>query len=67
MRGIVGFQNSENAFRRWCITSQRGTAVTELRQLTGLMIEDVPGSQLRPNRVLKDNEHINALMEASTE
>ena len=68
MRGIIGFQNSENAARRWCITStERGMAVTELRQPTGLRIEDIPATQLRPNRIRKDNEHINALMETLTE
>ena len=68
MRGIIGFQNSENAVRRWCITStDRGTAVTELRQSTGLRIEDIPATQLHPNRIRKDNEHINALMETLTE
>ena len=68
MRGIIGFQNSENAVRRWCITStERGMAVTELRQLTGLRIENIPATQLRPNRIRKDNEHINALMETLTE
>ena len=67
MRGIIGFQNSENAVRRWCITTERGMAVTELRQLTGLRIEYIPATQLRPNRIRKDNEHINALMETLTE
>ena len=41
MKCIVGFRQSHNAIRRWCITSpQRGMSVTELRNLTGLEIKE---------------------------
>ena len=35
MKGIIGFNNSPNAIRRWCATStQRGMSLTKLRHLT---------------------------------
>jgi len=68
MRGIVGFHYSENAIRRWCTTStQRGMSVTELRRLTGLLSEEQSRIQLRESRILKDNQHIHALLDTVTE
>ena len=47
MKGIVGFHGSQNAIRRWCITStQRGMSVTELRNMTGLDTVEQPSNQL---------------------
>ncbi|XP_064653262.1 uncharacterized protein LOC135503582 [Lineus longissimus] len=68
MKGIVGFQNSTSAIRRWCITStQRGISVTELRRLTGLLPEEQPRTQLRPSRIKKDNRQAQVLLDAVTE
>ena len=68
MRGIVGFHHSQNAIRRWCITStQRGMSVTELRNMTGLETVEQPTTQLRQNRVQKDSQHRDVLLKAVTE
>lgn len=68
MRGIVGFHYSRNAIRRWCITStQRGMAVTELRNMTGLETVEQPTTQLRPSRIDKDSRHRDALFSSVTE
>lgn len=68
MKGIVGFQNSTSAIRRWCITSaQRGMSVTELRRLTGICSDEQPRTQLQPSRIDKDNNHIEIILSAVTE
>lgn len=68
MRGIVGFHHSVNAIRRWCITStQRGMAVTELRSMTDLEIDEQPASQLWPRRIEKDSTQRNTLLKVVTE
>jgi len=68
MRGIVGFHYSHNAIRRWCITStQRGMAVTELRNMTGLETEEQPAAQLRASRINKDSHQRDVLFNTVTE
>ena len=68
MKGIVGFHNSPNAIRRWCITStQRGMSVTELRRMTGLLPEEQTRSQVQASRIKKDNRYIQDLLKAVTE
>lgn len=62
MRGITAFRNSESAFRRWSITlTQRGMALSELRQLVGLHSGEHPASQSQPWRVRRDNNDIETL------
>ncbi|XP_014678737.1 PREDICTED: uncharacterized protein LOC106818551, partial [Priapulus caudatus] len=68
MKGIVGFHNSPNAIRRWCITStQRAMSVTELRRMTGLLPEKQPRTQHRASRMKKDNRQSQALLTAVSE
>jgi len=65
MRGIVGFHQSHNAIRRWCITAtHRGMAVSELRAMTGLEATEQPAVHLRPSRILKDCQHRDILSKA---
>ena len=59
MKGIVSFRNSENAMRRWSLSmTQRATAVTELRTLAGLELEETASTQCRPSRIKKDNSQM---------
>ena len=68
MKGIVCFHNSHSAIRRWCITSaQRGTSVTELRNITGLEAEEQPATQLRASRIEKDTHQRDALVNTITQ
>lgn len=57
MRGIISFQNTETALRRWSLKmTQRALAVTELRAHTGLEINEQATSQCRPSRISMDND-----------
>lgn len=68
MKGIVGFHNSPNAIRRWCIMStQRGMSVKELHRMTGLLPEEQPRSQLQASRIKNDNHYVQDLLKAMTE
>ena len=68
MKGIVGFQNTPNAIRRWCLTStQRGVSVTEVRCMTGLLTEEQSQTQQpRTSRINKDNHQGQALLTVVT-
>ena len=62
MKGITAFRNSDRAFRRWSITlTQRGMALSELRQLVDLREGEDPTTQLRPWRIKRDNFDIDSL------
>lgn len=62
MKGISAFTNSESAFRRWSVTlTQRGMALSELKDMVGLQSGEEPANQLRPWRIKRDNADINAL------
>ncbi|KAJ8024334.1 hypothetical protein HOLleu_37052 [Holothuria leucospilota] len=57
--GITHFSNSMNAFRRWSYTlSQRGMAVSELKELSGFQNRETPAKQLRGNRIKQDNRNV---------
>ena len=59
MKGIVSFQNSEGAMRRWSLSMmQRATAVTELRALVGLEQGETATSQCHPSQIKKDNSQM---------
>ena len=64
MRGITAFRNSHNAFRRWSVAlTQRGMALSELRESAGLPKGEEPSSQLRSYQIRKDNADMKALFE----
>lgn len=57
--GITHFSNSVNAFRRWsCNLSQRGMAVSEMKELSGVHRDETPAKQLRENRIKQDNRDV---------
>ena len=65
MKGISAFSNSDSAFQRWSVTlTERGMALSELRQLVGLHLGEEPGNQVRKWRIKRDNADIDALTHA---
>ena len=65
MKGISAFRNSDCAFQRWSVTlTQRGMALSELKQLVGLQSGEEPANQQRKWRIKRDNADIDALTNA---
>ena len=60
--GITHFGNSDNAFRRWCVSfSQRSMAVTVMKECSGYQAGETPSNQLRKSRISRDNADMTAL------
>ena len=68
MRGIVAFRYMPMAIKKWCITSsQRGMAITNLRKMLGLDVQEESIKQLRASRIEKDSHQRDILINAITE